>query len=122
MTANAEQKSSALDYLVLALALASVVGGIWGYYHFVEQSQLYAVACVVAAIIVSLGLVYVTHVGKTAWGYMRASRTEIRKVVWPTRQESIQTLIVVGVFTGLLALYLLLADLLAGWGIDKLLS
>ena len=122
MTANAEQKSSALDYLILLLALAAVVGGIWAYYYFVEQSNLYAVASVVAAIIVALALTYVTSVGKLAWGYLRASRTEVRKVVWPTRQETVQTLIMVAVFTGVLSLFLLLCDVLAGKGIEFILA
>ena len=122
MTANAEQKSSALDYLILLLALAAVVGGIWAYYYFVEQSNLYAVASVVAAMIVALALTYVTSVGKLAWGYLRASRTEVRKVVWPTRQETVQTLILVAVFTGVLSLFLLLCDVLAGKGIELILA
>lgn len=122
MTANAEQKSSALDYVILVLALAAIVGGIWAYYYFVEQSNLYAVASVVAAMIVALALTYVTSVGKLAWGYLRASRTEVRKVVWPTRQETLQTLMLVAVFTGVLSLFLLACDMLAGWGIEKLLA
>lgn len=122
MTANAEQKSSALDYLILVLALAAIVGGIWAYYYFVEQSNLYAVASVVAAMIVALALTYVTSVGKLAWGYLRASRTEVRKVVWPTRQETVQTLIMVAVFTGVLSLFLLLCDVLAGKGIEMILA
>ena len=122
MTANAEQKSSALDYLILVLALAAIVGGIWAYYYFVEQSNLYAVASVVAAMIVALALTYVTSVGKLAWGYLRASRTEVRKVVWPTRQETVQTLIMVAVFTGVLSLFLLLCDVLAGKGIEFILA
>ncbi len=122
MTANAEQKNSVLDYLVLLLALCVVVGGIWVYYYFVEQSNLYAVASVVAAIVVALALTYITHVGKLAWSYLRASRTEVRKVVWPTRQESLQTLIMVAVFTGIMSLFLLLCDLLAGKGIELILA
>ena len=122
MTANAEQKSSALDYLVLLLALAAVVGGVWAYYYFVEQSNLYAVASVLAAMIVALALTYVTSVGKLAWGYLRASRTEVRKVVWPTRQETVQTLIMVAVFTGVLSLFLLLCDVLASKGIEFILA
>ncbi len=122
MTANAEQKSSALDYLILLLALAAVVGGVWAYYYFVEQSNLYAVASVIAAMIVALALTYVTSVGKLAWGYLRASRTEVRKVVWPTRQETVQTLIMVAVFTGVLSLFLLLCDVLAGKGIELILA
>lgn len=122
MTANAEQKSSALDYVILVLALGAVVGGVWAYYYFEEQSNLYAVASVLAAIIVALALTYVTNVGKIAWGYLRASRTEVRKVVWPTRQETLQTLLMVAVFTGVLSLFLLLCDVMASKGIEFLLA
>lgn len=120
MSESVEQKTRVVDYFTLMLAIASVIAGIVGFYHFKEQSELYSIASVVAAIILSLGLVYLTGVGKKAWGYMRASRMELRKVVWPTRQETFQTLIMVSVFTGVLSLYLLLCDKFASLGIEWL--
>ena len=122
MTAKADNKTSAVDYIALLLALAALGAGVYGYYLFVEQSELYATGAVIAAMVVALGLAYTTAVGKVAWGYLRASRAELRKVVWPTRQEALQTLLLVAVFTGVLSLYLLLCDLFAGWGVETLLG
>lgn len=121
MTASAENKRSGIfNYTFLVLAIAVVVAGVWGYYYFVEQSNLYAVLTVLAAIAVALGLTALTSPGKLALDYVRASRTEIKKVVWPTRQESLQTLLMVAVLTGILSLFLLLCDLVAGKGFEWL--
>ena len=122
MTAKAENKTSAIDYIVLFLALVALGAGVFGYHRFSEESNLMAAGAVVGAIVVALGLAYMTAVGKVAWGYLRASRAELKKVVWPTRQEAFQTLLLVAVFTGVLSLYLLLCDLLAGWGVETLLG
>lgn len=121
MTANAETKRSGFfNYALLLLAIAVVVAGVWGYYYFKEQSNLYAVLTVLGAIAVALGLTALTAPGKTALNYVKASRTEIKKVVWPTRQESFQTLLMVAVLTGILSLFLLLCDLVAGKGFEWL--
>lgn len=120
MTAKVENKNSALSYTLLLLAIAAIGAGLWGYYYFVQTSVLYAVLIVLGAIVVALGLTYLTPVGKTVIDYVKAARTEVRKVVWPTRQESMQTLLLVAVFTGVLSLFLLLCDLLAGKGFQWL--
>lgn len=120
MTAQAENKSSALSYVLLILAVVVIGVGLWGYYYFVKTSVLYSALFVVGAIAIALGLVYLTPVGKAVISYVKAARGEVRKVVWPTRQESMQTLLLVAVFTGVLSLFLLLCDLIAGKGFQWL--
>lgn len=120
MAEKTQAASKTIDYLILLLALGAVIAGIVGFYYFDNRSELYSVASVIAASAAALGLVYMTAVGKLAFSYMKASRNELRKVVWPTRQETFQTLIMVSVFTGVLSLYLLLCDKLASYGVQWL--
>ena len=51
-----------------------------------------------------------TAVGRTIWQFAADSRTEVRKVVWPTRQETTQTAIAVFVFTLIMAVFFWLLD------------
>ena len=55
-----------------------------------------------------------TERGGALWQLLKGSRTEIRKVVWPTRQETTQTTLIVVVFVFIMALIL--------WGIDSVLG
>jgi preprotein translocase subunit SecE len=76
----------------------------------------------IALLIVGVLLIYTTSQGKKAWSFMRTSKTEMRKVVWPTRQETLQTsgivIVMVGVATLLIGVmdtvFLKLIGLLTG--------
>ncbi len=62
---------------------------------------------------VAIGLVATTAKGEKARAFSREARIEMRKVVWPTRQETIQTTMIVMVMVFIVALFL--------WGLDSLL-
>ena len=80
---------------------------------FAEQSILVRALAVIAAIVIA-GLVAMQTVkGRTAVAFAKESRTEVRKVVWPTRQEAVQT-------TGIVLVATLIMSLLL-WGLDSVL-
>ena len=84
-----------------------------GNYMFAEQSILVRALAVIAAIVIA-GLVAMQTVkGRTAVAFAKESRTEVRKVVWPTRQEAVQT-------TGIVLVATLIMSLLL-WGLDSVL-
>ena len=58
--------------------------------------------------------------GQALWGFMQDARTETRKVVWPTRQETVRTTLLVFVVVTLVAVFLWLLDILLGWGVESL--
>jgi preprotein translocase subunit SecE len=107
--------SPALDgfkwLLVLALLAAAVVGNT----YYAEQPLLYrAPALVVAGLLAAL-VASTTAKGAAFWSLVKEARTEIRKVVWPTRQETNQTtLLVVGVVL-VVGIILWGLDTLIGW-------
>jgi preprotein translocase subunit SecE len=110
MNTNAETGSGLLDTVKLALAAAILVGGIAAFYAYEEQSLLVSVSAVLVAAGVAVAVFMQTDRGRTLWKFIQGSRVEIRKVIWPTRQETLQTALTVMVFALILALFF--------WGLD----
>tara|TARA_B110000037_G_scaffold175297_1_gene199809 strand:- start:563 stop:940 length:378 start_codon:yes stop_codon:yes gene_type:complete len=110
MNAKAETGPSILDTLKLVLAVAFLVGGIVGYYYFEDESILLRVAGVLAGVVIAAVLAMLTDKGRELWRFIQGSRIELRKVIWPTRQETLQTTLTVFVFVLILSIFF--------WGLD----
>ncbi len=121
--ATVEATESKLDSVKLALAVLVLAAGVYGFYHFEQQFLLiYRVLALLGVVLVSLLIVYQTAKGKSIWQYAQDSRTELRKVVWPTRTETLQTTLIVAVIVIIVGLALWLLDIFFGWFIQWLLS
>ena len=96
--------------------LALVAGGIFGNSYYGDQPILYRVLALVA-LSVGRGLDRLADSKKAApfLTLVKGSRTEIRKVVWPTRQETTQTTLIVFVFVIITGLILWVLDSVLGW-------
>lgn len=92
-----------------------VVVGVAGNIYFGEQSLLYRVLALVALGVLAAYVALQTAQGAAFARLARESRIEIRKVVWPTRQETTQTTMIVVVFVLVSALILWGLDTLLGW-------
>lgn len=114
MNASTEtEPSGSFDFLKWGVIVLLLAGAVVGNYIFAEQSVLVRAIAVVAAIIIA-GLVAMQTVkGRNAVDFAKESRTEVRKVVWPTRQEAVQT-------TGIVLVATLIMSLLL-WGLDSVL-
>jgi preprotein translocase subunit SecE len=104
-----------LDTAKLAAAGLAVVAGIAGYYYFAATPIVVRVLLVIAGLAAAAALVYWTALGRDLWGFMQGSRVELRKVVWPTRQETTQTTLMVAVFVLALGTFFWLLDFLLLW-------
>lgn len=123
MVAKAEsQGSSFLDTIKLLLAVLLVIAGIVGFYYFETESLLYRVLGLLGAILLAVGVAYTSTSGKALAGFMKNSRTEVRKMVWPTRVETMQTTLMILFIVLLLSIFLWLIDMLLGWGVGALLK
>lgn len=122
MATNTETQGSFFDTIKLFIALSLLVASIFGFYYFGEESLLYRVLGMLAVIAVAIGVVLTTAKGKGLVGFLGSSRTEVRKMVWPTRAETMQTTLMVFVLVVLLAIFLWFVDMLLGWGVKTLLS
>jgi len=109
-----------MDALKLVLAAAALVGGIVIYYWFGDQPAVIRVLAVLAGLILGLVLLYWSQQGRVLWEYVQSSRVELRKMVWPTRQETWRTTLVVFVFVLALGVFFWLVDMLLAWGAKHL--
>jgi preprotein translocase subunit SecE len=110
MSDNAVNQSGAMDSIKWVIAILFLAGAVGGNYYFGEFSVLYRAIGVVIAVIIGLLIAANTEKGSTFVNFAKESRTEVRKVVWPSRQEATQTTLIVLVATAVVALLL--------WGLD----
>ena len=114
MVAKAED-AGRLDGLKWVVVLLLVGAGIGGNIYFSGESLLYRVLALLALAIVAGYVASLTVKGAAFVSLLKGARTEIRKVVWPTRQESTQTTLIVVAFVIVAALILWGLDSLLGW-------
>lgn len=113
MVVKAETEvSNKLDTFKLVLAIAILLAGIGGFYWYAEASLLYRVLGLVGVAIVAVGIAATTGTGHAILSFGREARAEVRKVVWPTRQETVQTTLMVVVAVIILGIFLWLVDML----------
>ena len=99
-------ESGVLDIIKLSLAAAALVGGLYAYYYYEPAiAQALRVLMVLAGTAAGIGIAMTSTQGQRLWHFIQGSRVEIRKVVWPTKQETTQTAIAVFVFTLIMALF-----------------
>lgn len=121
MSAREESTSSSgLDTARLVVAILILVGGIVGFYYFADKGLVYRVLGILAASIASIALILTTAMGKSFLGFLRESRVEVRKMIWPTRQETMQSTLVVVALVFLVGLLLWTLDAMLFWGVSHL--
>lgn len=110
------------DKIKLIAAAALAVLAVAGFYFFSDQSLLLRVLGLLVMVGIVIAVVYQTKIGRDAWGYVVASRNEVRKVVWPTRQETTQTTMMVMAMVTVMAILLWIIDMLLAQGVHMLTS
>ena len=112
MSAHTEtSESGVLDTIKLLIAAAALVGGLYAYYYYeTSLAQAIRVLMVLGGTIAGIGIAMTSAQGRKLWHFIQGSRVEIRKVVWPTKQETTQTAIAVFVFTMIMMLFFWLLD------------
>jgi len=114
MNAKVEQASgtNAADIVKLVLAAAILVGGIAGFYYFADSAQVLRILGLMAAFVGAVFVGSLTAPGRTLRSFLTESSFELRKVVWPTRDETIRTTGVIVVVVIIISIILGLIDLL----------
>ncbi len=115
MNAKAESQSSAMDPLKWIAALAIIGGGIYGFYAL-EAQVLTPIRVVGLMVVIGIALFVasLTGKGKSFLGFMREANIERQKVVWPTRNETLQTTLAVVVVVILVGILIWLLDFAFG--------
>ena len=125
MNAKAEQVggSSAADIAKFTLAVLALLGGFVGYYWFNDLASWQRLLILLGSMVLAGAIGYFTRAGMALRDFLVESNFELRKVVWPTRQETVQTTLVIMVVVVILSILLGLIDITLKWAIlDHLLK
>jgi preprotein translocase subunit SecE len=114
MESKAVQSASRFDFLKWLVVFVLIAIGVVGNQYYSAESLLYRVLALVGLAIVTALVALQTDRGRRFATLLKEARVEIRKVVWPTRPELVQTTAIVVVFVLVVALLL--------WGMDSLIS
>jgi preprotein translocase subunit SecE len=102
------------DKAKIALAVCAVIAGVVGFYFLADKPMIMRIGVLVAGLLAAIAFVWTSQSGKNFLGFAKEAVRETKKVVWPTRKETMQMTAVVFGFVLLMALFL--------WGTDKLLE
>ena len=103
--------ASAKDTALMTLSIVVLFAGIVAFYWFDEQPLLVRVAMVIAGLAAAAGLMWFSWYGREFWQFVLAARVELRKVVWPEREETIKTTYVVFFFAIVMGVFFWLLDM-----------
>ncbi len=111
MVSKTEVTTNSADTVKLIAAGALVLAGLVGFYYFEGQSLLLRVVVLLILAGLAAFVVYQTDLGKRTVEFFRDARTEVRKVVWPSRAETTQTTLTVFVIVVIVGIFLWLLDM-----------
>jgi len=111
------------ERIKIAIAALIAVGGMFAFYALVDRQPLVVrLAALLGAVAAAIVVMAFTEAGRTFWAFARESWEEAKRVVWPTRKETLQTTGVVFLFVFTMALFLWLVDTGLLWITQKLLG
>jgi len=111
-----------IEKIKLVLALLLVVAGVAGFYLLADQALVVRILAVLAGFGVATAVLWTTVLGQQGFTFARESAVEVRKVVWPTRKETIQTTVTVFILVVLVALFLWVVDVGFLWMVKTLMG
>ena len=103
------------DRIKIALAVLLVIAGIAGFYYLSERAMIVRVASVLLGFAAAAGVFATSQPGKEFYEFSQESIAETKKVVWPTRKETMQTTAAVFAFVVVMAVFLWLSDKTLEW-------
>ena len=107
------EKSKGLNIFLWLLTVAIIAASAFGHIYFEDQySTPIRVVAVIVLLLISLGVAATTNQGRKALGFFQDARTELRRIVWPSRPEATQTTFIVVGVTVFVSLIL--------WGLDSI--
>jgi preprotein translocase subunit SecE len=124
MSTKAEQNNadSAADIGKLLLATAVVIAGVAGFFYFEDVATGIRMVALLAAVAVAAGIAAFTARGRVAREFLSESNFELRKVVWPTRQETLQTTLVILVVVIIISIILWIIDMFLAWSVRSMIG
>tara|TARA_B100001248_G_C27234623_1_gene386496 strand:- start:353 stop:724 length:372 start_codon:yes stop_codon:yes gene_type:complete len=115
---NIETTKSSKSYLILSIGV--LITGMILFYYYSDVRLFYRVLGMISVVIFSAFIAYQSDFGKLVYSYVTDSKVELKKVTWPTKQETTQTTLGVIFVVIVVGILLWLFDMLLGWAIGTL--
>lgn len=110
------------DKIKLGLAALLVITGVAGFYYLGDKALVLRIASVVAGLVAAALVVWMTEPGRQFYAYSQEAVAETKKVVWPSRKETVQTTGMVLAFVLVMAIFLWIVDAILVWGVKFLMG
>jgi preprotein translocase subunit SecE len=114
------QDAGTADKVKITVAIVIAIAGVVGYYVLADQAAWVRWLTVIAGLVVAAVVVAFSRYGSEFRRFLELARIELRKVVWPTRQETLQTTLVVFGFVIVAGIFFWLLDLALAWATKAL--
>jgi preprotein translocase subunit SecE len=114
--------AGAIDTVWVVAAVTLLVGGLVAYYWLGTSPMPLRVAAVVAGLALAVGAFAMSAYGRWVWQFVLGSRVELRKMVWPSMDETRKITLVVFAFVFLLGVFFWVVDWVLAWGTRHLLG
>ncbi len=108
------------DNIKLGMSLIIAITAVAGFYIYAEQSLLLRVVGLLGAVAIAAAIAVQTEAGRGVWSFGRGATVEIRKVVWPSRKETVQTTLMVMIMVVIVGIILWIFDWFVSWGVGYL--
>ena len=112
---QATEGASAKDNALMILSIVALLAGVVAFYWYEEDPLALRLAMVGSGVVVAVGLAWVSWYGREFWQFAQAARVELREVVWPEREDTVRTTVLVIVFASLMGLFFWVLDLILTW-------
>jgi preprotein translocase subunit SecE len=122
LNTNVENKAGSLDWLKWLIVVGLLAGGVFANWYYQDEMLLLRVAGLLGIAGVAVLLALQTERGRAIWSLLKEARTEVRRVVWPSNQETTQTTLVVLLLVFVFALILWGLDALLGWIVSSIIG
>ena len=110
------------DKIKIAVAVALLVAGLAAFYYFDQSPLIARVGAVIGGTVAAVVTFWTSAPGKEFFAFAQESVEETKRVVWPTRKETLQTTGVVFAFVFVMALFLWLIDAGLLWAVRLLMG
>ena len=100
-----------IDKIKLVLSALLLAAGIAGFYLLADKALVLRILAILAGVAAALAVLWTAPQGQAALGFLSESVAEAKRVVWPTRKETIQTTIAVFILVAVVAAFLAVVDI-----------
>lgn len=120
MNTQTDSSMSVIDVVKQIFSIVFVIAGLAGFYYFSDIRLIYRVLGLLSVLIAAVALIATTTWGISIRGFVAESKIEVRKIVWPTRDETTRTTLLVFAMVSVVSIVLWLLDTFLFWGVRLL--